>query len=1081
MFAKLAPAALRACVLLMVCLWSACGKDNRRTTGESVGGAACSGGVDCVSGLCVEVSKGRAVCTVPCDPDKPSNCPDVPNWQCGKPQEIGSHVCVCQSDGPIEICADGKDNDCNGLTDDCTQCGDKLVAPDDTQHCGACFRSCRAGASCRAGVCQCPPGIEGDDCTREPDEAECSKAEHCDDGIGCTEDSCVQGNCQHTVVPARCASNEVCDLRKQGCVAGKACAKDGDCADSDPCTTKERCDPPTRVCLWDLLDGDGDGVPPRVCGGQDCNDAQRLTFPGAPELCDGTDNSCDGLVDTPLATTACASDQSCSGGRCVCLNGKSECASGCVDLKGDAQNCGICGQRCAAGASCVAGSCVCSDGRSVCGLEGCVDLTKDPKNCGMCGRTCAAGSSCQAGECVDIDECALNQHQCGAHSVCANRVGSYDCVCAAGYVKALSTGECVDIDECTSGQNDCFSGACVDTEGSFMCTCPAGYTGNGRSCTNVNECETVTCSGHGVCHDSQGSYSCTCDRGYVADGMGGCVVQDACAAGLEPNRKWCSGACTDITQNPNHCGDCGNSCLGGSCVNSTCTCTAGLTFCPGVGCVSLTDNAQRCGSCTRSCGSNGGFCVSNECFCPPDTKQCGTACTALTTTLNCGDCGIRCASGASCNASKQCVCPAGTPDVCAATCVNKQTNGSHCGDCGRSCATGATCIGGNCVCPAGQEVCDNKCVNKQTSTTHCGMCGKGCDVACSVGACATAVAVDVGYAFGCAILSDGRVRCWGDGDSGKLGNGLATDLQVPATVPGITGASKLSLSANHACVLTTAGAIYCWGSNWSGESDPNVLTSSVNPTLVGNGYSQVAVGVSHACAQTSAGAILCWGDFSNGQHGVSGANSAALSGPPASSLSSVDKLVAGGHHNCALKQGTVYCWGYNAWGQTGNASLGGIQATPLAVVGLANVSDVATGGSHTCAVQDGSVYCWGYGGSGQLGNGATQTRTSPTKVPGISTAVAIHAGDSYSCAVLSDKSIVCWGDGTTGQLGNGAFTTTLSANATVTGGAGLTGLSLGSSHSCAVTSTASVACWGNAIGYGTTFNNSVGTPQTIAW
>ena len=79
------------------------------------------------------------------------------------------------------------------------------------------------------------------------------------------------------------------------------------------------------------VDGDGDGVAPRVCGGQDCNDAQPLTFPGAPELCDGTDNSCDGVVDTALAANACASDQICSAGACLCLDGKTECASGCVE------------------------------------------------------------------------------------------------------------------------------------------------------------------------------------------------------------------------------------------------------------------------------------------------------------------------------------------------------------------------------------------------------------------------------------------------------------------------------------------------------------------------------------------------------------------------------------------------------------------------------------------------------------------------------------------------------------------------------------------------------------------------------
>jgi hypothetical protein len=44
------------------------------------------------------------------------------------------------------------------------------------------------------------------------------------------------------------------------------------------------------------------------CGtARDCNDADASTFPGAPELCDGYDNNCDGLVDDdPGCETDCA-------------------------------------------------------------------------------------------------------------------------------------------------------------------------------------------------------------------------------------------------------------------------------------------------------------------------------------------------------------------------------------------------------------------------------------------------------------------------------------------------------------------------------------------------------------------------------------------------------------------------------------------------------------------------------------------------------------------------------------------------------------------------------------------------------
>ena len=40
-------------------------------------------------------------------------------------------------------------------------------------------------------------------------------------------------------------------------------------------------------------------------------------------------------------------------------------------------------------------------------------------------------------------------------------------------------------------------------------------------------------------------------------------------------------------------------------------------------------------------------------------------------------------------------------------------------------------------------------------------------------------------------------------------------------------------------------------------------------------------------------------------------------------------------------------------------------------------------------------------------------------VAGISTATAVAAGDSYTCALISDTSAACWGRNDFGQLGDG--------------------------------------------------------------
>ncbi len=104
----------------------------------------------------------------------------------------------------------------------------------------------------------------------------CTGAADCDDGLTCTGRE-------------QCAFSE---LRQRLCCKPNPM----DCTVSDPCLTA-RCDEAFGGCVSDVRDDDGDGHPPAECGGLDCNDHLYATHQGAREVCDGTDNDCDGLVD----------------------------------------------------------------------------------------------------------------------------------------------------------------------------------------------------------------------------------------------------------------------------------------------------------------------------------------------------------------------------------------------------------------------------------------------------------------------------------------------------------------------------------------------------------------------------------------------------------------------------------------------------------------------------------------------------------------------------------------------------------------------------------------------------------------
>jgi alpha-tubulin suppressor-like RCC1 family protein len=139
-------------------------------------------------------------------------------------------------------------------------------------------------------------------------------------------------------------------------------------------------------------------------------------------------------------------------------------------------------------------------------------------------------------------------------------------------------------------------------------------------------------------------------------------------------------------------------------------------------------------------------------------------------------------------------------------------------------------------------------------------------------------------------------------------------------------------------------------------------------------------------------------------------------------------------------------------------------ATPSAPV----VSQIAAGGGrHACAIVgnfDGAV-CWGRNGSGQLGNGSRSRADKPTPVgvAGLAFGVkAISVGSSHSCALTRAGGVKCWGFNGDGQLGNGS-TTDSRVPVDVRGlTSRVEDIAAGVNHTCAITRGREVKCWGLA-------------------
>lgn len=180
-------------------------------------------------------------------------------------------------------------------------------------------------------------------------------------------------------------------------------------------------------------------------------------------------------------------------------------------------------------------------------------------------------------------------------------------------------------------------------------------------------------------------------------------------------------------------------------------------------------------------------------------------------------------------------------------------------------------------------------------------------------------------------------------------------------------------------------------------------------------------------------------------------------------LAGVQQIATGNTHTCALiSGGAVKCWGYNALGELGDGTLTN-QLSPVDVVGLSSgVVSISAGDDHTCVkTSAGGVKCWGYNGEGQVGSGVFKNSATPVDVVGLTSGVSkVVAMHGHSCAITTSGGLKCWGANSSGQLGDN--TTTLSlVPVDVTGlTSGVVSVNGGVDHTCAVTSSGGAKCWG---------------------
>jgi hypothetical protein len=148
----------------------------------------------------------------------------------------------------------------------------------------------------------------------------------------------------------------------------------------------------------------------------------------------------------------------------------------------------------------------------------------------------------------------------------------------------------------------------------------------------------------------------------------------------------CGSTCSDLQTDPNHCGICERSCVGGT--GADAVCSGGQC---GLHC-SADPQDQQC--------APPNHCSQSHC-CASDQTWCGDRCVATATDAsNCGGCGLPCSApnhGVPVCSNSQCSysCQGGY-SPCGSGCIDSSSDVNNCGSCSHRCTSGS-CLGGACL------------------------------------------------------------------------------------------------------------------------------------------------------------------------------------------------------------------------------------------------------------------------------------------------------------------------------------------------------------------------------------------------
>jgi alpha-tubulin suppressor-like RCC1 family protein len=327
----------------------------------------------------------------------------------------------------------------------------------------------------------------------------------------------------------------------------------------------------------------------------------------------------------------------------------------------------------------------------------------------------------------------------------------------------------------------------------------------------------------------------------------------------------------------------------------------------------------------------------------------------------------------------------------------------------------------------------------------------------------------------CAALEDGQLRCWGSYEFGSLAglpSGLNYDVNTgpsvrtlqprPVSFPGSRPVKKVALGRNFACVQFQDDSVGCFGNGQFGQLGRDIPGMSADPStdrvIPPGTASDLKLGDDFACVLKKDTGVLCWGAGTAGQLGQGTIENSSAAKQV---VTDAAELYVAGKQACAkLKSGNFVCWGSNEFGTMGREDVTAHQLSPTAPTtsfGAIERLRVTMRGIFA-AGPNGSWRAIGDNRNGQLGIGSSASSREFRTITVGAPVQKVFLGSSHSCAVAQDNSVYCTGYNTRGQLGVG--NKSRSESYQLVAGLKAKSVGLGQGFTCALDIENKVRCWG---------------------